>query len=288
MTALLLTAFAAGLVATVNPCGFAMLPAYLGYFIGGATDGGRAAGVRRALIVSGVMSLGFLVVFGLAGLLISLGVQAIIEFIPWLAVLVGVGLLVLGIRTYRGAYLTMSLGSGRVDRSSVFRFGISYAIASLSCTLPIFLSLVAGAFARASVYEGLLAFVVYAIGMSLVVTAITVGVALGHDRLVRLTRSSAQYVNRISGAVLVVAGIFIVWYWAVVLSSGSAALGSNPLVRWVDRLSSRVTSFVAERPLVVAFALAALVLAAVIRLRSDAASTDEGRPETSRRSSEVG
>src|SRR5665811_431671 len=266
MTALLLTAFAAGLVATVNPCGFAMLPAYLGYFIGGATDEGRAAGVRRALIVSGLMALGFLVVFGLAGLLISFGVQAIIEFIPWLAVLVGVGLVVLGIRTYRGSYLTMSLGSGRVDRSSVFRFGVSYAVASLSCTLPIFLSLVAGAFSRATVFEGLLAFVVYAIGMSLVVTAITVGVALGHDRLVRMMRSSAQYVTKISGAVLVVAGIFIVWYWAVVLSSGSAALGANPLVRWIDRLSSQVTSFVADRPLIVAFVLAALVLVAMIRL----------------------
>ena len=27
-------AFASGMVATVNPCGFAMLPAYLGYFLG--------------------------------------------------------------------------------------------------------------------------------------------------------------------------------------------------------------------------------------------------------------
>lgn len=288
MTALLLTAFAAGLVATVNPCGFAMLPAYLGYFIGGAADGGRAAGVRRALLVSGLMSLGFLVVFGLAGLLISLGVQAIIEFIPWLAVLVGMGLVAFGVRTFRGSYLGMSLGSGRVDRSSVFRFGVSYAIASLSCTLPIFLSLVAGAFARATVIEGLLAFVAYSTGMSLVVTAITVGVALGHDRLVRVMRSSARHVTKISGAVLVVAGIFIVWYWAVVLSSGSIALGSNPLVRWVDTLSSQVTSFVADRPLVIASLLAALVLVAVIGLRSEPGPVDEDRSEAPRRSSEVG
>ena len=27
-------AFAAGLVATINPCGFAMLPAYLSFFLG--------------------------------------------------------------------------------------------------------------------------------------------------------------------------------------------------------------------------------------------------------------
>ena len=27
-------AFSAGMIATVNPCGFAMLPAYLSYFLG--------------------------------------------------------------------------------------------------------------------------------------------------------------------------------------------------------------------------------------------------------------
>ena len=53
-------AFTAGMVATVNPCGFAMLPAYLSYFLGLESSGadgdlGSAdptAGVGRALLVA--------------------------------------------------------------------------------------------------------------------------------------------------------------------------------------------------------------------------------------------
>ena len=267
MTALLATAFAAGLVATVNPCGFAMLPAYLSYFIGSNTGVSRAGAVRRALVVSGLMSVGFLAVFGITGLLLSLGVQAIVDYVPWLAVVVGVGLVVLGVRSIRGSYLTVQFGSGRVDRTSVLRFGVSYAVASLSCTLPIFLSLIAGTFARATVVEGVFAFVAYSLGMSLVITSITVMLAFGQDRLVRFIRSSAQYMNKISGVVLIGAGLFIVWYWVTVLSSGSVALGANPIVRWIDTLSASITTFVADQPITVAGVLVAAVVTAGLALR---------------------
>lgn len=272
MSALLATSFAAGLVATVNPCGFAMLPAYLSYFLGTSAGDTRAVSIRRALTVSALMAAGFLIVFGAAGILLTLGVQVIVEFIPWLAVVVGAGLVVLGVRTYRGRYLTLSLGSGRVDRSSVLRFGISYAVASLSCTLPIFLSLIAGTFARSTVLEGVSAFVAYSVGMSLVITAITVTMAFGQDRIVNFVRSSARYVNKVSGVVLVGAGLFIVWYWVTVLSSGSIALADSGLVRRVDGVSSSITGFVRDQPLLVASTLFLIVGAAVggaLRNRSD-------------------
>ncbi len=256
-----------------------MLPAYISYFLGSSGDADRVRNLRRALSVSGLMSFGFLAVFGTAGVLLTLGVRAIIEFIPSLAVVVGLGLVVLGVRTYRGSYLTVSLGGGKVDRSSVVvRFGISYAVASLSCTLPIFLSLIAGTFARATFFEGVSAFVAYSVGMSLVITAITVTLALGHDRIVRLIRSSARYVNRISGVVLVFAGSFIVWYWATVLSSGSTALGESGVVRWIDQMSSAVTSVVADNPLPVALGLVVVVGAAVMALRSRSAGSDSEAP----------
>lgn len=260
MEALLATSFAAGLVATVNPCGFAMLPAYLSYFLAGSEVTGAQA-IRRALAVSGLMAFGFLLVFGTAGLLLTLGVRVIVEFIPWLAVVVGAGLVVLGVRTYRGSSVTVSLGSGKADRSSVLRFGVSYAVASLSCTLPIFLSLIAGTFARATVFEGISAFIAYSAGMSLVITAITVTLAFGQDRIVRFIRSSARYINKVSGVVLTGAGLFIVWYWVTVLSSGATALASNGFVRSIDQLSSAITGFVRDRPLVVGGVLVLVVVA---------------------------
>lgn len=85
-------AFTAGLVATVNPCGFAMLPAYRGYFLGTTddeTDSGTATPVGRGLVIGAIVSSGFLVVFGVAGLLVTLGLRSLISAIPWAAMLAG-------------------------------------------------------------------------------------------------------------------------------------------------------------------------------------------------------
>ena len=77
-TAALALAYTAGLVATINPCGFAMLPVYLGFFMeaeeGEETD--RARALARALKVGISVSAGFIVVFGIAGLLLNIGLQA--------------------------------------------------------------------------------------------------------------------------------------------------------------------------------------------------------------------
>ena len=74
----------------------------------------------------------------------------------------------------------------------MFIFGISYAIASLSCTLPIFLSLLATTFTQTTFFAGFAAFIAYGVGMSLVLIGITVALALGKDTLVRKLRGMAR------------------------------------------------------------------------------------------------
>lgn len=267
MTALLATAFVAGLVSTVNPCGFAMLPAYLGYFLG-LEDKDRP--LRRALSTGGAVSAGFLVVFGIAGAIIVAGVRSLTTVVPWIALIVGVGLVILGIYTLRGKYLNLRLPQpkrvrrGR-DQRSIFLFGISYAIASLSCTMPIFLSLVATSFTQTSFVRGFAAFLAYGAGMSLMLLGITVLLAFGKDGLVRKVRSASKAVSTISGIVLIGAGLFIVWYWLTILSSGATAL-TGPAI-WTERLSAAATTFIAANPWIVAVFLIAVVAAAGLALK---------------------
>ena len=243
MTALMVPAFVAGMVATVNPCGFAMLPAYLSFFLGAGDDGaGRSA--KPALRVAGVMTMAFLAVFGIAGLLLSAGLQLVVAALPWLALVIGVAMVGLGVYVFRGGTLSLVVpGKGRVNRRSVFWFGVSYAVASLSCTLPIFLSLIVGSITRTSPVEAVGLFLVYGLGMSIVIAAITLGVAAGQDRIVRLIRGANRWMTPVSGVVLAAAGAFIVWYWATVLTAGAVALGEVGLVRLVDQLSSTLTDF---------------------------------------------
>src|SRR6186997_3016710 len=141
-------AFTAGLVAAVNPCGFPMLPAYLSFFIGlDDDDVDRGARVVRAITSAGAVSLGFLAVFSALGIPINAGITSIYRVMPWLTIVIGLGLAALGIAMLAGWKLVVALPrldkGGRSRRfGSMVLFGISYAIASLGCTLPVFLLVV--------------------------------------------------------------------------------------------------------------------------------------------------
>jgi cytochrome c biogenesis protein CcdA len=208
----LLLAFTGGLVATVNPCGFAMLPAYLSFFLGlddAPLD--RATAVARALHVGGVVAVGFVAVFGVAGLLLSMGARALTTAIPWAALVIGGGVAALGVWLLAGRSLparlpTPARAAQRRSGGAVFVFGVAYAVASLSCTLPVFLAVVAGAATSRGVTSVLAVFGVYAVGMALPLLALTVGLALGRDALMRRARTVGRHTNRIAGALLVVAG----------------------------------------------------------------------------------
>ncbi len=86
-------AFGVGMVAAVNPCGFAMLPAYLSLYLGAHEEdfGKRHPMTRllRALLVGATVSSGFVVLFGLAGLIISAGGSALLGVMPALGIVIG-------------------------------------------------------------------------------------------------------------------------------------------------------------------------------------------------------
>jgi cytochrome c-type biogenesis protein len=281
VSGVLVAAFAAGMVSTVNPCGFAMLPAYLGLFIGDGPD------PRRSVLgVAGVVSAGFVAVFLLAGAFVTLGVRAVIAWVPWITLVIGGGFIALGIALVAGRDLLPIL---RLDRrgtkhrtlAGMFGFGVSYGVASLSCTLPIFLSLTAGAIAGGSLGQGLLTFVAYGLGMTLSVTTITVAIGLGRDRIVARVRPLAARMHTIAGVTMIGAGGFIVWYWATVLSSGAVALTGNPLVEWIERTAASLAGFVAAEPLAVALVAAAVVVLGIAL----AAERGAAVPRSPRRSS---
>ena len=277
-------AFAAGLVATVNPCGFAMLPAYLSYFMGLEEDQqSRSRAMRSALTVGAVVSAGFLVVFGLAGILITAGFRFVIGAIPWFAVVVGVGVIALGVALLAGREMTVGLPRARRAASgkgyrSVFLFGVSYAVASLSCTLPVFLTVVATQVTRGSFVSGIATFVAYASGMALVLMAITVALAIGKRSLVARLKGAGRSIGVVSGVILVVTGSYIVWFWIVNIRSGPQALVDGGPFRFVEGLSQAAQNAVAAAPLLWGLGLAAVVgvgvLAAMLASRSPAPTSE--------------
>ena len=251
-------AFAAGLLSTVNPCGFAMLPAYLSFFMGlHEEDAPRRVVVGRALKIGFIMSAGFVAIFGTAGLVIRFGGEAIQDSIAdglaWIALVTGAGVVALGVWLLMGNTLKVRVPTFRADTKSegagtVFAFGISYALASLSCAFPIFAGVIAASFSQ-NLIEGVGSFFAYAAGMAAVVMILTVGLALGKDKVVHRLRRASRVFDRVSGVVLVLAGAFIVFYWTLVINSGEDALSNNSLAVWVEGLQSDLTELIGAVPL---------------------------------------
>jgi len=218
-------AFGAGMASAVNPCGFAMLPAYLGLLV---SDG--AGGIRRrtrdrvalGLLVAGTVTAGFVVLFALIGLFIGLGAQLLVGVFPWIGLAVGVALVAVAAYRLSGGAVYSAVPeqvaarlhrSGETNVRGYLLFGLSYGIASLSCTLPIFLAVVGGTVTAASLAPSLMQLALYGLGMGTVITALTLAVATFSTAVVRRLRGAARFVGPIGTLLLFVAGSYIVYYW---------------------------------------------------------------------------
>jgi cytochrome c biogenesis protein CcdA len=244
-------AFGAGMLAAVNPCGFAMLPAYLSYFVGleGPPADAPDQALRRALGVGVVMTTGFVSVFGAVGLVVTQISASVMDHAKWATVLIGAALVVVGVALLLGRQLSIRLprldrgGSSR-ELSSMFLFGVSYAVASLGCTLPTFLSATSSSFSRSGTTAGLVTFLTYALGMGMIVTVLTVAVALARGSVVRAFRRVVPYVSRLSGALVVVAGLYVTYYgwYEVRLARGGQA--RDPVVDRALRIQRQLSNVI--------------------------------------------
>ncbi len=220
-------ALGAGMIAAVNPCGFAMLPAYLGLYLG-TRDGGEESPqlglrFRRALSVSGTVSFSFVLLFGIAGLALSLATRAIAGYLPWVGLMVGLLMVLVAGRMLAGGTLYSGIGERLADRlhagtrqgglPGYFVYGIAYGLASLSCTLPVFLAVVGSAVALNGPLAGALQFALYGLGMGLVISGLTLSVAFFKQAVLRYARKALPYVQPASAFLLLVAGAYIVYYW---------------------------------------------------------------------------
>ena len=261
-------ALTTGMVAAVNPCGFPMLPAYLSYFIGlddESTDGPRR--VLRAITSAGAVSAGFLIVFSVLGIPINAGVTSIYEVMPWLTIVIGALLAILGVAMLAGwkpVFLLPRLDKGGQSRrvSSMVLYGMSYAIASLGCTLPVFLVVVAGTTERANAASGAIAFLAYGLGTTIVLMTVSVAIALARDGLVRRIRDLVRFVDRASGVLLVAVGVYLVWY-GIYATDPANGTSSTPLA-WVEQWSSDVTTWLSDGGTGLGVALATIVVAATV------------------------
>lgn len=220
-------AFLLGAVAAFNPCGFGLIPAYLGLYLNEGTRQGGQARARRALAVGVSVAGAFAIVFGVASALFSIGYSAIsslvVGLLPWLGLGVGVLLVVAGGVASSGRSLRFDAAQrvagklGREARSPGIRgyvaFGLGYGLASLGCTLPLFLALVGAATAAGGLRSAVDAFALYGAGMATTFGVLALVASLAGVGIVTRGRAVARFVPGLGAALLLVSGAYVVYYW---------------------------------------------------------------------------
>ena len=211
--------FMLGMLAAVNPCGFVLLPAYLLYFLGidGANQGVMRAPLQRALRVSAAVSSGFLVVFLVVGSISRLFTQWIELNAKYAGFVIGLVLIGLGIAMLFGwkPSFATSIPGAKKDHSTraMFIFGVGYAIASIGCTIGLLTTAILGSIGTNGFASGVISIVMYGLGMSLLVTALTVTLAAAKTGMTKVLKQSLRYIDKVAAGFIAITGAYLTWYW---------------------------------------------------------------------------
>ena len=200
-------AFAAGMAASVNPCGFLLLPSYISYHLGTQEDGfdeqtvGRR--VLKALLLGGVATAGFVAVITIVGTIITAGGQWLVGVFPLGRV---------GHRGRDGHPWGVAAGDATGPWASWRRaasrwaggrsppsFSFGMALGRVAQLHAADLSRGGGQFTTSQGLANSLAqFVGYALGMGTILVAVTVGAAIFRGTIARWLRMAIPYVHHMS------------------------------------------------------------------------------------------
>jgi cytochrome c-type biogenesis protein len=220
--ALLAYNFTLGLSAFFSPCGIPMLPAYLSYYL---TREGEASGAGKAALARGLLG-GLIAAAG--AFVVLAGIGALAQWIgapfkarvAWLELaggllLIGMGALVLA---GRGPSVAFALRPGtRRGALGLLSFGALYAAVAAGCVAPLYVGMLVVAQSAPTAGEGLLRVGAYAAGFAVLLVAATALVSTARHETIRALKALVPKVERAGGAVLVLAGLYLVWYWSTVV-----------------------------------------------------------------------
>jgi len=215
--------FIQGMLVFLAPCAVALLPAYIVSFISRNKEQSSSKKylVLRGLKLASLSILGILIIYAIAGTIIIFASQLIKDYMKWVAITMGGGLIILGILMLLGRNVSLNIHLKQKKHDSetaeAFFFGVAYAIGALGCLFPLFLVVTTQALAAPSILIGGSYIFAYFLGMSvLMITTILLSI-FAKDYLMRQLRKILPHMNKISGILLILAGMYIIQYQLVLI-----------------------------------------------------------------------
>jgi cytochrome c biogenesis protein CcdA len=209
-------AIVAGVLTFFSPCSFPMLPAYLTFYLGlGEEKESYRKAVRKGVINGLLSTAAFILVFSVFGVLTSAFSEYINPYMRYIEPIVGVALIVLGVLFAVGK--SFSLHIGAVDpKKGVFSFSLLYALASIGCALPVFVSMILFAVTSGGFYSAFVIFLLYALGMGAMMTLINLLLASAKQGAINAIRKNMGLVRMFSAAFMICVGVYLIYYYFTV------------------------------------------------------------------------
>jgi len=209
--------FVAGIGAFFAPCAFALFPAYISYYL--TTVGTSRESPGRSLALGLTCAAGSAVFFALAGVAMALVGGTISRYLIAMKPVVAIGVALLGLGLVADIRLpSIALPHGRVGgrlppAAGLFFYGFGYALASTGCTLPIYVSIIVLPLTSGFAGAALVTFASFASAMALMMLLTSLLVGLAKASVLRRLQASTVWIKRASGAVLIVAGLYLGYYY---------------------------------------------------------------------------
>jgi cytochrome c-type biogenesis protein len=239
----ILVAFVGGILSFASPCCLPLVPAYVGYMVGTATEGPGAR--RRTLVHALAFVTGFSIVFvafwaSIGAIGYVLADQAAILRRLGGVVLVVLGLQVAGVINLRALWrdtrpipaMAGGMGSATMSTSSTVPsygrslvFGTFFAAGWSPCIGPILGGILGLATVTASVAQGTVLLVAYAAGLAVPFVAVALGADWVAHRLTWVGRHH-RAVSALTGAALVTIGVLMITDTLARLATLTSPLGS--------------------------------------------------------------
>jgi len=240
--------FAAGVFATFNPCGFAMLPAYLTMLVNSSAKKATSLQLAtRAIQFALLMSFGVISVFALFAAVIFPISTSIQKYLPIVTITIGLLLIILGGATLLGrAVFLKKLWSPNTAPStrlkSLYLYGVTFALGSVSCTIGPLL-----AATSTSLNLGLIAtlktYLFYALGMSATIVVIAL-LALFSQATLRRVKSSMRVIEIISAIFLILVGFYLIIFGLYETQYSELVAPFKDLINSIFQIQGRVITAV--------------------------------------------
>jgi cytochrome c-type biogenesis protein len=263
-------ALAAGALVALNPCSVPLLPAFFSYYLGAERDGlpRPRAGLLQGLLVGALLTLGVIGVFTAIGLPLVYGASRIADAVPWLGLAGGIAAILAGAVVLAGRTLFVIPLPSRFSQAKQgwlrpLAFGVAYGVASLGCSLPVFLAFLASSLAVRGSGSALAVLTAYVAGIAVTILALLVVVTLLREGLGRRLAPLAASLHRAAGLLLLLAGAYLTYFWARLEFGSSATLADDTIVGVATRYSARMQTLAGRLGISFVLALALLVLLAL-------------------------